>query len=175
VTSTSEADRIAKALAPRQRRGGGLEIADPKSIAVVEKFQSARTRRGRNLQEHDELFEATKDMPQLDLEIYFAFGTADVTAASMPTLTGLGQALSRDTFKASTFVIGGHTDRKGSAAYNQGLSELRAETVARHLIEIHKIDAARVKTAGYGFRKLKLPAKPLADENRRVQIVNAVR
>ena len=112
-------------------------------------------------------------MPQLDLEIYFDFNSADVDAKSLPTLNALGEALSRDALRNSTIVIGGHTDRKGTPEYNQSLSDRRAQAVARYLAQTHKIDSGRILATGYGFRKLKLPTQPFAESNRRVQIVNA--
>ncbi len=45
--------------------------------------------------------------------------------------------------------ISGHTDSKGSAAYNQKLSEDRAQSVVSRLIE-SGIDAKRMTAKGYG-------------------------
>ncbi|HXU26730.1 MAG TPA: OmpA family protein, partial [Bacteroidia bacterium] len=45
--------------------------------------------------------------------------------------------------------ISGHTDSKGTDAYNQKLSEERAQAVVKRLIE-NGIDATRMKAKGYG-------------------------
>ncbi len=67
--------------------------------------------------------------------------------------------------------IKGYTDSTGSFEFNQSLSERRAESVARYLIN-QQIAAGRVRTTGYG------PRYPIADnsteagraQNRRVEV-----
>jgi len=49
--------------------------------------------------------------------------------------------------------IDGHTDNVGSKALNQKLSERRAESVKKYLIEKFKINAARIESKGFGFSK----------------------
>lgn len=44
----------------------------------------------------------------------------------------------------------GHTDSIGSDAYNEKLSNLRAESVKKILVEKFGIDASRISTVGYG-------------------------
>jgi OOP family OmpA-OmpF porin len=69
-------------------------------------------------------------------------------------------------------AIEGHTDWIGSEAYNQGLSERRAESVRRYLVE-HGVDESRLSTAGYG------ESRPIASNetregralNRRVELM----
>src|SRR5262249_57214936 len=48
------------------------------------------------------------------------------------------------------FLIIGHTDSIGGAAYNLRLSKRRAETVAKWLIEHNYVRAANVQTIGKG-------------------------
>jgi outer membrane protein OmpA-like peptidoglycan-associated protein len=69
-------------------------------------------------------------------------------------------------------MLGGHTDGKGSDAYNHDLSERRARAVKRFLIETYHVPAANLLAAGYGKEGYKNPADPLAAENRRVEVVN---
>jgi OOP family OmpA-OmpF porin len=45
--------------------------------------------------------------------------------------------------------VEGHTDWTGPEAYNQGLSERRAASVKRYLVE-HGVDASRLTTRGFG-------------------------
>ncbi|WP_080376624.1 OmpA family protein [Stenotrophomonas sp. Marseille-Q4652] len=47
-------------------------------------------------------------------------------------------------------VLEGHTDDRGSEAYNQQLSEKRAAAVAGVLVERFGIDRSRVSSVGYG-------------------------
>jgi outer membrane protein OmpA-like peptidoglycan-associated protein len=46
-------------------------------------------------------------------------------------------------------IVNGHTDRKGSAEYNQRLSEARAAAVRDHLVA-NGVDPDRIETFGYG-------------------------
>lgn len=50
-------------------------------------------------------------------------------------------------------TIEGHTDNIASAKYNQGLSQKRAESVKKFLVEKEGIDANRLKSVGYGLTK----------------------
>ena len=74
--------------------------------------------------------------------------------------------------KGSTFVVAGHTDAVGSDPYNQDLSERRADSVKRYLVEKYGIPGADLVTVGYGETKLKDPKNPISEVNRRVQVVN---
>ncbi len=71
----------------------------------------------------------------------------------------------------TTVVIEGHTSRKGSAAYNQNLSERRAKMVAKILTSQFNIDSSRVSHAGFGESKLLNDAdtKAAHQENRRIE------
>ncbi|MGE6155632.1 OmpA family protein, partial [Klebsiella pneumoniae] len=57
-------------------------------------------------------------------------------------------------------------------AYNQDLSERRADSIKRYLVEKYSIPASDLVTVGYGKTKLKDPGQPMAEVNRRVQVVN---
>jgi outer membrane protein OmpA-like peptidoglycan-associated protein len=73
----------------------------------------------------------------------------------------------------------GHTDGKGQAAYNQKLSEQRAESVRAWLAKNGGIPAARMKIRGYGMTRPAVPnTRPDGSDdpegrqkNRRVEIV----
>lgn len=84
----------------------------------------------------------------------------------------LGAALSDEKLKGSVFLVAGHTDAKGSDAYNLSLSDQRAKSVAEFLIENFHIDPKQLVAIGFGEEKLKNRENPLAAENRRVQVVN---
>jgi outer membrane protein OmpA-like peptidoglycan-associated protein len=111
-------------------------------------------------------------LPSVDIEVYFASGSARVTQRAAAILNPLGQALTDKRLAHATFLIAGHTDAKGSAEYNRELSRRRAEAVRQFLIERFGIDPQRLVSRGYGFDRLKTPGRPLGPENRRVQIVN---
>lgn len=67
-------------------------------------------------------------------------------------------------------TLEGHTCNMGSEAYNNGLSNRRAESVKRYMVNKFKIDPARLTTVGYGFsRPLESNATKAGREaNRRV-------
>jgi hypothetical protein len=60
----------------------------------------------------------------------------------------------------------------GGEAYNQGLSERRADTIKRYLTEKYGIAGTDLVTVGYGKDKPKDPNAPMDPINRRVQVVN---
>ena len=173
-------DQIVKALAPAPKKPltRGLSVgpqSDPgPSAAETKLLQTVRGRATRSLSttEREEIATIAKDKPNIDLEITFDYNSAKLSDKAMPAIEALGKALTNPDLKGTTFVLAGHTDAKGSDGYNQDLSERRADTIKKYLIEKYGIAAADLVTVGYGKSKLKNAANPDADENRRVQVVN---
>jgi outer membrane protein OmpA-like peptidoglycan-associated protein len=174
-------DQILQALAPAKKpltRGlsvGPQTQTDPAVAAAEERFvQTLRNRptRSLSLSEREEIATIVKDKPKIDLEINFDYNSADISAKSLPSVQALGRALSNPDLKGSTFVVAGHTDAAGGEAYNQDLSERRADSIKRYLVDKFGIAGTDLVTVGYGKTKLKDPAHPLADLNRRVQVAN---
>ena len=171
-------DQIVRALAPKKPLTRGLSSgpqADPAAIAAEGRFvQTIRGRATRSLSssEREEIATIAKDKPNIDLEITFDYNSADISTKSLPSVQALGKALTNPDLKGSTFVVAGHTDAAGGEAYNQDLSERRADSIKRYLTGKYSIAAADLVTVGYGKSKLKDPANPLAEVNRRVQVVN---
>jgi len=172
-------DQILKALAPSKKPlTRGLSAgpqADPAATAAETKFvTSIRGRSTRSLSqtEREEIAAIVKDKPKIDLEINFDYNSADISAKSLPSVQALGRALSNAELKGSTFVVAGHTDAAGGEAYNQELSERRAESIKRYLVDKYSITGSDLVTVGYGKSKLKDPNQPMAEINRRVQVVN---
>ena len=62
------------------------------------------------------------------------------------------------TYPSVTTTVEGHTDSVGSDAYNQNLSERRANAVREALIS-EGVDGSRVSSVGYG------EARPIADNS----------
>jgi outer membrane protein OmpA-like peptidoglycan-associated protein len=174
-------DQILRALTPVKKpltRGlstGPQTQTDPAAAAAEGRFvQTLRNRPTRSLSvtEREEIATIVKDKPKIDLEINFDYNSADISAKSLPSVQALGRALSNPDLKGSTFVVAGHTDAVGGETYNQDLSERRADSIKRHLVEKFAIAGADLVTVGYGKTKLKDPAHPTAEVNRRVQVVN---
>lgn len=173
-------DQIVRALSPKTLLTRGLSVATPADEAVSTaqgKFiDSLRNRPTRSLSagERDQLAEITEAKPNIDMEITFDYNSATISAGAQPAIQALGKALSNPNFKGSTFVVAGHTDAAGGEAYNQDLSERRADSVKRYLVEKFGLAGADLVTVGYGKSRLKDTAHPLDAANRRVQVVNMV-
>lgn len=146
---------------------------DAKQADLVSRLQKAKTRQI-TVEERAEIVEVVKDndLPAIDLEVFFEFDSADITPEALPVLKKLGKALSDEKLKGSVFLVAGHTDAKGSAAYNLGLSDARAKSVQSFLIEQFHMDPKQLVATGFGEEQLKNQDDPLAGENRRVQVVN---
>jgi outer membrane protein OmpA-like peptidoglycan-associated protein len=169
--------QILDALRPAEKTrsiGATRSVNDAQNNTDRRFIDSLRTRSARSLtlQDRDQAAAFARERPKIDLEINFDFNSAVVGPAAVPVLLSLGRAISGDELKGTVFLIGGHTDAKGSADYNQSLSERRAEAVKKLLVEQFGVPATTLIALGYGKSQLKNAADPFADENRRVQIVN---
>jgi outer membrane protein OmpA-like peptidoglycan-associated protein len=131
-----------------------------------------RTTRSLSVGEREEIATIAQDKPNIDLEITFDYNSADISQKSLPAVQALGRALTNPDLKGSTFVVAGHTDAAGGDSYNQDLSERRADSIKRYLMDKYSISSADLVTVGYGKSKLKDPNQPMAEVNRRVQVVN---
>lgn len=172
-------DQILRALAPKTPLTRGLSAGpqtktDPAAAAEGKFVQTLRNRPTRSLSatEREEIATIVKDKPKIDLEINFDYNSANISAKSLPSVQALGRALANPDLKGSTFIVAGHTDAAGGDAYNQDLSERRADSIKHFLVEKFAIAGADLVTVGYGKTKLKDPANPLSEVNRRVQVVN---
>jgi outer membrane protein OmpA-like peptidoglycan-associated protein len=176
-------DQILQALTPAKKATltRGLSLgpqtpqADPTASAEEAKFvQTIRGRASRSLSvtEREEIATIAKTKPNIDLEITFDYNSAQISRKSLPSVQALGHALDSADLKGSTFIVAGHTDAAGGDAYNQDLSERRADSIKRYLVDKYAIAASDLVTVGYGKSKLKDPSRPLAEVNRRVQVVN---
>lgn len=112
------------------------------------------------------------DLPSISLTINFDFDSARLTNDGMLSLRALGQALADKRLTGMQFQIAGHTDDVGTEAYNQQLSERRAQAVVTHLVSFYGIAADRLKAVGYGKSRLIDTKDPKNPVNRRVEIIN---
>jgi outer membrane protein OmpA-like peptidoglycan-associated protein len=169
------ADDIVDALKPKPPTRGLtrslVPAANPEDRRFIDGLRSKQTR-SITIEERTKAAEIAKAKPSIDLEITFDYDSAMIGSKAIPALVALGTALRAPELKDLAFLVGGHTDAKGGDAYNQGLSERRAEAVKRFLVEKFSLPAQNLISVGYGKEQLKNPANPFADENRRVQIVN---
>jgi len=102
-------------------------------------------------------------------KITFELGSAEIQPTSYPELDKIAEILKQ---KKVRVRIEGHTDDIGEAAFNQLLSEKRAESIKNYLV-LKGLDPKRFETVGYG------ESKPIADnktekgraQNRRVEFL----
>ena len=174
-------DQIVRALVPvKKPLTRGLSVGpqtepDPATVAAEGRLlQAVRGKPTRSLTttEREEIATVVKDKPKIDLEINFDYNSAEISAKSLPSVQALGKALTNPDLKGSTFVLAGHTDAAGGESYNQDLSERRADAIKKYLVDRYNIAASDLVTVGYGKSKLKDPANPMGDANRRVQVAN---
>ena len=171
------ANQIVNALQPKPLTRG-LSVgpqADPSIKAREINFvNTLRNRKTRSLSmgEREEIAEIASTKPNIDLDIQFDYNSADISKSSMSAVQELGKALSNASLKGSTFVVAGHTDAVGGDAYNQELSERRADTIKRYLTDKYGINGSDLVTVGYGKTKPKDVNAPMDPANRRVQVVN---
>lgn len=171
------ADQILNALQPKPLTRGltAGPQADPavkaKELSFVDTLRNRKTR-SLSLGEREEIAEIASTKPKIDLDIQFDYNSAEIRASSMTAVQELGKALSNPSLKGSTFVVAGHTDAIGSDAYNQDLSERRADTIKRYLAAKYGINGTDLVTVGYGKSKPKDPNAPMDPINRRVEVVN---
>ncbi|MFK7975124.1 MAG: OmpA family protein [Halioglobus sp.] len=111
---------------------------------------------------------AVAQVASVKLKVNFAYDSSAVQTQYFDDLSELATFLKR--FEDVQVEVEGHTDSQGSADYNQGLSQSRAQAVVNHLVNTHGIERSRLMPRGYG------ESRPVASneteagraENRRV-------
>ena len=101
--------------------------------------------------------------------VNFATGKSDLTLNAKTIRNGVAQTLSD--WPNVKVEVGGYTDTEGNDAFNQKLSQARADSVMNYLTS-KGIDPSRLTAVGYG------EANPIADnktaagraKNRRVEL-----
>jgi outer membrane protein OmpA-like peptidoglycan-associated protein len=170
---------IAKAEQSPGARACSDKIAQAKALAKkgVETYWSCRTKEGlamlaeaRKLAQQAETCAPSGPKQVVVLKgVNFAFNSDQLTAKSKEILDQWVAKLKAD--PTSKVQVAGHTDSVGSDAYNQKLSERRAQSVVNYFVS-QGVAADRMKAVGYG------KTKPIASnateegraENRRVEL-----
>jgi outer membrane protein OmpA-like peptidoglycan-associated protein len=113
--------------------------------------------------------EVVAEPVRVELDVKFDFDKAQVKPESYGDIKNLADFLTQ--YPQTTTVVEGHTDSVGSDAYNQTLSERRANAVRDVLVNQYGVGGERVNAVGYG------ETRPVADNataegravNRRVE------
>jgi outer membrane protein OmpA-like peptidoglycan-associated protein len=113
------------------------------------------------------------DVIKID-NIYFDYNKATITKESFPILAIISEYLKKN--DKIRVELSAHTDSRGSSSYNLTLSEKRAKSVVKHLIE-SGITKARLVGRGYGEKRIVNKCKNNVkcteeehQENRRVEM-----
>ncbi|MEG0010346.1 MAG: porin OmpA [Aeromonas sp.] len=85
----------------------------------------------------------------LNSDVLFAFGKAELKPEGVEALNGLYQQIVESQPKDGSAVVIGYSDRIGSEAYNQKLSEDRARSVADFLVS-KGLPASKISVEGRG-------------------------
>ena len=104
-------------------------------------------------------------------KIYFDFDSAKLLDRSHPVLDGIAEVLIEHP-EVVNVRIEGHTDSRGSAEYNMKLSQRRAESVMRYLVQRGGVSKERMVAEGFGETQPLLPDAQTDEEhaqNRRVE------
>src|ERR1051326_1076011 len=133
-------------------------------VATVQNLEQAM----RDLGAQETNLEIKVDLPP---DVLFAFDKPDIRRAAAAALSKLATII-RAQPKGRT-RIEGHTDSKGDDAYNQKLSERRAESVKKWLATKEGIDGPHLTTKGGGEAKPVAPNDTDANrqKNRRVEAI----
>ena len=104
--------------------------------------------------------------------VTFASGSAAIEPEQAGNLTGLARevlaAIQAD--PREVFLIEGHTDAVGDAAYNLALSDRRAESLALALNEYFEVPVENMVVQGYGESFLKIATQTDEQANRRATV-----
>ncbi|TWE11015.1 outer membrane protein OmpA-like peptidoglycan-associated protein [Pseudomonas sp. AG1028] len=134
--------------------------ADDQQVAVVEETVMV---------EETVAPEPVAEAVRVELDVKFDFDKAQVKSESMGDIQSLADFMKQ--YPQTTTVVEGHTDSVGTDAYNQKLSERRANAVREVLVNQYGVGGTRVNAVGYG------ESRPVADNateegraiNRRVE------
>ena len=139
----------------------GLEMG---VVASVQGLQQAM----RDLGAQETALEIKIDLPA---DVLFDFDKADIRPDAAKALAQLATIIRAQSKGRAR--LEGHTDSKGDDAYNQKLSERRAESVRKWLVEKEGIDNTRLTTKGWGETKPVAPNDTDANrqKNRRLQAI----
>ncbi len=123
---------------------------------------------------------ATEIRIELAADVLFDFDKSTIKPEAATALHNVADII-KDKGKGRAVRIEGHTDGKGGAAYNQKLSERRADAVKQWLAGKEGLGRVKMATQGFGAAKPVAPnTKPDGSDdpegrqkNRRVEIVLA--
>jgi outer membrane protein OmpA-like peptidoglycan-associated protein len=150
----------------------------PSARQIMRQLDAAPNRRMRaedrvTIQEFRRRPDLRRAAPSVDIQaINFAFGSADIPRSEFRKVREIADAFSQmgRRRRGARFLIEGHTDAVGSRESNQVLSEQRAASLKRLLVNEFGIPARMIETVGYGKDYLLIDTPNEDWRNRRVTI-----
>ncbi|WHQ46836.1 MAG: OmpA family protein [Candidatus Midichloria sp.] len=85
-------------------------------------------------------------------KVYFAFDTSSLSDEAKATLTKQAELMQK--YGTATFTIEGYADQRGTAEYNIGLGERRANAVKSFLASKGGVSPSRLTVISYGKERL---------------------
>ena len=104
----------------------------------------------------------------VNLLINFANASDQLTPQAQANAQVLARALTSPQLSGVRIAIDGHTNAVGDRAYNQRLSQARADALAEYLVKAG-VDRSRLEVHGYGFDRPLDARNPRGGANRRVE------
>ena len=89
----------------------------------------------------------------------YEYDSADLQPGAMTELQKLATLIKRN--PNARFTIEGYSDSFGSAEYNLDLSQRRADSVARYLVEVLGVNPAQVQARGFGTARMIVPPRAI--------------
>ncbi len=166
IAYPAEFDQTDQAIMKAEKSPGAKacpdKLAQAKEMAKqgVETYWSCRSKEGlamlaqaRKLAEEAETCAPAKPKEIVVLKgVNFAFNSAELTPESKKVLDQDRDVARLKGEPDIRVEVAGHTDSVGSDAYNQKLSERRAQSVVDYLVSIG-VDPKRLKAVGYGKKQ----------------------
>ena len=84
-------------------------------------------------------------------DVFFDFDQYAIRSSAVPVLEKNAELL-KQTYKASSVLIEGHCDERGTGEYNLELGKRRAQAVKEYLVDLG-VEASRIQIASYGKEK----------------------
>lgn len=88
----------------------------------------------------------------------FQYDSAELQSSAIGQLQKLATLIKRN--PKATFTVEGYTDSFGPPEYNVDLSQRRADSVKRYLVEMLAVSPDQIQTRGYGQTKFLVPPNP---------------
>ncbi len=108
----------------------------------------------------------------VSLPVKFEYNKAELNKAGREQAAQLGEALVDEAYAQNHFTLLGHTDSRGTEAYNLDLSRARARAVKEFLVLNYPIEGSRIAIEGYGESKplYRGESEDIYGINRRVEV-----